>query len=57
MSTPAASAERSALCITTPKAAAASATAKRISDGRMRLSKADYQRDAAKDLMVIKDDR
>ena len=40
MSTPAASAERSALCMTTPKAAAASATANRMSDGRMRLSSA-----------------
>ena len=40
MSAPPASAERSALCMTTPKAAAASATANRMSDGRMRLSSA-----------------
>ena len=40
MSAPPASAERSALCMTTPKAAAASDTANRMSDGRMRLSSA-----------------
>ena len=40
MSTPAASAERSALCRTMPKAAAASATVTRTIDGRTRLSRA-----------------
>ena len=51
ISRPAASADRSALCSTTPKAAAANATVAKTIDGRSRLKQRRRQRDAAEHLI------